>query len=79
MLTQFNSYQTIRTNSGLEVLCMKFRDLENFLNLCELYWGPLSVNTTLGIPCRANILLIWVMTVSDETFGSWASSKYLLV
>ena len=54
-------------------------DLENFLNLCELYWGPLSLNTTLDMLCRANILLIWVMTVSHEAFGRWATSKYLLV
>ena len=45
-------------NSGLGVLCIKSYDLENFLNSCELYWGPLSLNTTLGVPCRANILLI---------------------
>ena len=45
-------------------------DLENFLNPCEQYWGPLSINTTLDLPCRANILLIWVMTISDEAFGS---------
>ena len=66
-------------NTGVEVLCMNSHDLENFLNSCELYWGPLSLNTTLGMWCHANIHLIWVMTVSDEAFGSWASSKYLLV
>ena len=57
--------------SGLEVLWMKSYDLEDFLNTCELYCGPLSLNTTLGMICRANILLTWVMTVSDEAFGSW--------
>ena len=36
-------------NSGLDVLCMNSHDLENSLNSCELYWGPLSLNTILGI------------------------------
>ena len=53
---------------------MKSHDLENFLNLCELYWGPLPVNTTLGMSCHANILLLWILTVSDETFGSLGQS-----
>ena len=52
---------------------------KNFLDSRELYWGPLSLNNTLGMSCHANILLIWVIAVSDEAFGSWASSKYLLV
>ena len=64
---------------GTRSLVYEVHDLENFLNPCELYWGPLLLNTTLGMPCRANILLIWVMAVSDEAFGSWSSSEYLLV
>ena len=58
---------------------MKSHDLENFLNSCKKYWGPLSLNTTSDILCRANMLLIWTMTLSDEAFGSWASSKHLLL
>ena len=57
----------------------EFHDLENFLNSSELSWDPLPLNTTLGMPCRANIFLIWVMAVSDEAFGSLASSRYLVV
>ena len=61
-------------NSRLKVLCMKSHNLKYFLKSCELDWGPLSLNTTLGMAYRANILLIWVMTASDEAFGSWARS-----
>ena len=62
---------------GQEVLCMKSHDLN--LNFHQLYWGPLSLNTTLGMPCWAKIFLIWVVTVPDEGFGSWAILKCLLV
>ena len=61
-------------NTELGILCMKCHDLENVLNSCELYWGPLSVNTTLGMSCHANILLMWILTVSDKTFGSLGQS-----
>ena len=53
---------------------MKSHDLEKFLNSFELYWGPLSLKTILGMSCCTNILFVWVMTVSDGAFGSWASS-----
>ena len=52
---------------------------ENFLHSYNLYWGRLSLNTTFGMPCHANIPLLWVITLSDEAFDSWASLKYLLV
>ena len=42
-------------NSGLEALCMKSHDSENFVNSCELYCGPLSLSATLDMPYCANI------------------------
>ena len=58
---------------------MKSHDLEKVLKLCELYWGLLSLNITLGMECFPNILIMWVMTGFDEVFGSWASLEHLPV
>ena len=40
-------------NTGLELLCMNYHDLEHFWNLNKLYWDPLSLNTTLVMACCA--------------------------
>ena len=66
-------------NLGIEVVFMKSHDLQNVLNFRELYWGCIVTKYFLGYAMFCNILLIWVMTASDEIFGSWPSLKYLVV
>lgn len=55
--------------SMLEVLCMMSLNSENFSNSYNLYWGLLSLNTTLGMLCCVNILLIWVSWWKIQNMG----------
>ena len=59
------------------MVCLNSHDLANDSNSFEEDWGPLSLITSEGIPCRANADFKWVMTVMLLVSGSFATSKNL--
>ena len=41
-----------------------------------VYWGPLSLLMTIGIPCRASTDVVWVTMDLQLVFSSLQSSMY---
>ena len=65
--------------SGLVMVCLNSHDFANDSYSFEEYWGPLSLITLEGIPCRANADFTWVMTAMLLVSGSFATSKNLVI
>ena len=56
--TVFTAFPLLLGVYGKDVVCSKHHYLENFLNSVHVYCGPLSLCTSMGLPCLANIFLM---------------------
>ena len=65
--------------SGLLKSWSKPQDYANLSYSSEINCGPLSLITVSGIQWHANMLLVWLITISLNVFGNMEISKYFEV
>ena len=71
LLTSFSKGTFAWGYSGPTVVCLNSPCLGNSEKSFQEYWGPLSLITSDGIPCLANIGLVQVMAVVRLVLAVW--------
>ena len=75
VLTADSAAPFARWLPGLDKVCSNSHSSVNFLNVSAVNCVPLSVVSSSGMPCHANIFLSFLITVSELMSGRWSISK----